>query len=188
MNRTWMLASVAAFAAIIWLAGCSSTTTTEATMSPTDDDGRLDDAVLVPDLIPLATSPIADVPVPMGFKIKEKQTLEFGAGSARYLEHTYKGRADKWELNRFFRQQMQANRWQFINYLVTDGEFTLEFEKDNERCRIIIAGAAWYNFIHPTLITVRLWSTGPVEIRPADAARAVTRTGFSRAAPRSTRD
>ncbi|MCE5325008.1 MAG: hypothetical protein LLG01_01190 [Planctomycetaceae bacterium] len=188
MNRTWIFASAMAAAGILFLAGCGSSTNTTTTMSPTDDDGRLDDAVLVPDLIPLATSPIPDVPVPMGFKIKEKQTLEFGAGSARYLEHVYKGRADKWELNRFFRQQMQANRWQFVNYLVTDGEFTLEFEKDTERCRVMIADGSWYNVIHPTSITVRLWSTGPIEIRAAETPRPAARSGYSRSAARSTRN
>ena len=167
MTGKWMLTATAV-AAVVLAAGCGGSSTIGST------DVGDDPMVILPSLVPMSNSPIPDVPIPLGFEIGEKQTLEFGAGAARYLQHIYKGKADKWELKRFFRQQMQANRWQFVTYMLAAGEFSLEYEKDNERCRIMIADSGGLHLLHPTQIRIRLWTSGPIEIKTAMQPRPTT--------------
>ncbi len=52
-------------------------------------------------LIAQVQPPLPDLPVPVGFKLEEGKSRSFEAAGPRYIDHTYKGRADKFAVKRF---------------------------------------------------------------------------------------
>src|SRR3990172_3595374 len=64
-----------------------------------------------PGLVAQAYPPIPDLPVPLGFHMDEQRSRNTAAGGIRVVQHLYKGRADKFELQRFYRQQMRIAGW-----------------------------------------------------------------------------
>ena len=103
---------------------------------------------------------IADVPEPIGFKLDERRSRYFAAAGARYVDHLYKGRADKWAVGRFYKRQMPISRWVRVTDRFVQGGIVLDFEKETERCVIqIVKGSLFY----PTYIKVQLWTSGRIE-------------------------
>jgi len=115
------------------------------------------------ELIARAYPWIPDVPVPIGFELDESRSRDFMAAGARYVDHLYKGRADKWAVARFYKRQMPIHRWTFVTDIFAQGDIRLDFEKETERCQIIISKGSWW---HPTYIKVQLWTTGRI-IQPS---------------------
>lgn len=111
------------------------------------------------ELVAMSNPFVPDIPVPLGFSHAEKQSIDFGAGTARYVHHMYRGKEDKWSVRRFYENQMPINRWSLVTYMNAEGELSMDYEKDNERCRVIITSGSW---VHPTRIIVRLWTSGPI--------------------------
>lgn len=111
------------------------------------------------ELIAQANPPIHDMPIPIGFKLDENRSRNFSAAGARYVDHLYKGNADKWVVARFYKRQMPTNRWTFVTDIFAQGDIRLDFERETERCQIIIGKGSLFN---PTYIKVQLWTTGRI--------------------------
>ena len=80
-----------------------------------------------------------DVPLPAGFKIVEPLMEDYSTGQSRtYLRHMYAGRADKFAVRRFYREQMPLLRWAKVSDGAIKGEFSMRFAKGNEVCMIDI--------------------------------------------------
>jgi len=112
-------------------------------------------------LVPQARPPIGDLPVPIGFKLDENKSIDFIVAGSRFANHTYKGNADKLMVKRFYERQMPINRWTLTTAMFVGGDINLDFEKETERCRIIIKNGSIF---HKTYILVRLWTSGPIRL------------------------
>ncbi len=113
------------------------------------------------ELIARANPPIHDMPVPIGFELDEDRSRNFTAAGARYVDHLYKGSADKWVVARFYKRQMPTNRWTFVTDIFAQGDIRLDFERETERCQIVIGKGSLFN---PTYIKVQLWTTGRIVV------------------------
>ncbi len=157
MTTTLKLAVLTSAAGLVLsLTGCSS------------DPGKLETTsggyreVASPiELIARASPPIHDLPVPIGFKLDEDRSRNFTAAGARYIDHLYKGSADKWVVARFYKRQMPTNQWTFVTDIFAQGDVRLDFERQTERCQIIIGKGSLF---HPTYIKVQSWTTGRIAV------------------------
>lgn len=135
------------------LAGCNGKTST-APNTPAPQ------ALPLMDLPRQSNPPVADLPIPVGFKEDESQNRLLHTGMGRFVDHLYKGGADRYAVVRFFKREMPVSRWTEVTYMQTQGEHALDFEKGTERCRIRIFKGSWF---HPTYIEVRVWAVGRIE-------------------------
>jgi len=111
-----------------------------------------------PELVAMARPPISDLPIPVGFDLKEGKSRNFSAAGARYVDHVYKGSADKFAVGRFYKRQMPINRWTLVTDMFVQGDILLDFEKDTERCRVTVTDGSFRS----TEIQVAMWTSGRV--------------------------
>lgn len=147
---SWLLA-----ATLSALAGCS-----ESGSSSSAGLGGSTTMGPVPEVVAMGRPPIADMPVPIGFSLNEGKSRNFSAAGARYVDHVYKGSADKFAVGRFYKSQMPINRWALVTDMFVQGDIMLDFEKDTERCRVTITDGNWGS----TVVKVAMWTSG--RIRP----------------------
>src|SRR5271155_1471898 len=90
-------------------------------------------------LVPSAASPIADVPIPAGFSMTEDSTRKEEKSGVRYVDHKYDGSDDVLPVVRFYRDQMPAKGWTFVdqNQLVHN-EIRLHYTKTGEDCVVTV--------------------------------------------------
>ncbi len=80
-----------------------------------------------------------DLPIPIGFKLLDSASEDHSTGVARlYLRHLYVGRADKYAVRNFYREQMPLSRWSKVSDQNIRGVCTLRFEKGSESCTVDI--------------------------------------------------
>jgi hypothetical protein len=112
-------------------------------------------------LIAQARPPIQDVPVPIGFSLEESRSRSFYGGGVRWVDHTYKGNEDKFDVMRFFQKHMPANRWKPMSNRFVQGRIKLEFEKEvpgyTEGCAVTIWDDGVFS---PTRFTVECFPRG----------------------------
>ena len=125
----------------------------------------------VPEVVAVARPPIPDLPVPMGFSLDEGKSRNFSAANARYIDHVYKGSADKFAVGRFYKRQMPVNRWYLVTDMFVQGNIMLDFEKNTGRCRVTVTDGSLF---HPTVIRIALWTSGRIVSPPAGPAGAAT--------------
>lgn len=89
------------------------------------------------DLVANANPPIADLPVPQGFKLDKKRSRDFAKGK-RYIDHVYTGKAGKIAIERFYKQQMPICRWELVSKTIVREKVKLVFKQKEERCAIVI--------------------------------------------------
>ena len=111
-------------------------------------------------LIARRDPPMADLPVPMGFELDEGRSRDMTAGGARWLDHLYKGRADKLAVSRFYERHMPISRWVLMSRMFVQGNRVLEFDKQAERCRIFITDGG---LLRPCEVKVQMWPAGRIE-------------------------
>ena len=92
-------------------------------------------------LIPQIQPPIADLPVPIGFKLAEKISRTYESGGSRTVDHTYEGRDDKFDVERFYVEQMPLKGWKAVAKRMERGVITQSFEKDSEQATVVISDA-----------------------------------------------
>ena len=119
------------------------------------------------ELAAVARPPLADLPVPMGFEIDDRDSRSFDSGAARLVDHVYRGSASKFAVVRFYKKAMVARRWRFVSETFSLGEQTLQFKRPGEECRIRIAPGSW---LHPTKVKIELW-TSEIIRRPENDSR-----------------
>ena len=90
-------------------------------------------------LVPSARPYEADIPLPEGFRLVDRSSEDWAAGRRiRYLRHRYRGRADKYTVRRFYREQMPLVRWTAISDGNVNGRITMRFERAAESCTVTI--------------------------------------------------
>lgn len=92
-----------------------------------------------PGLVPMARTPVEDVPVPIGFKMIEEMSRSHVAGDRRRVKHAYRGRVDKFDARRFYARQMPLSDWKPISEQFLGGEYVLQFAKGGELAEVTIA-------------------------------------------------
>jgi len=112
-----------------------------------------------PELVAMRRPPIEDLPVPIGFYLDEGKSRNFSAAGARYIDHAYKGSADKFAVGRFYKRQMPISRWTMVTDMFVQGDIVLDFEKDTERCRISISDGGLFD---KTRVKMAVWTSGRI--------------------------
>ena len=151
MTTKWILAPcfVAAIAA-----GCQ-----QQTRVVDASNGAAREVVAAPELVACSRPPIPDLPMPIGFDLDESASRDFAAAGARYVDHVYRGGDDKFAVARFFKRQMPVSRWVLVTSLFVQGDVMLDFEKETERCRIVITDGRFSS----TQVNVQLWTSGQLQ-------------------------
>ena len=103
--------------------------------------------------------PVADLPVPDGFRLDENASRSFAEGGSRYVDHLYTGRADKYNVSRFYKRYMPISRWTLTTDMFIQGRMLLDFEKEGERCRIVIEETG---VMGSSKVQAQVWSRGRV--------------------------
>jgi len=150
MNGKWI---AMVFLASVLVLGCTRTETIDSS------SGAPRQMQAASDLVAQARPPIPDVPVPIGFELDQGKSRNFAAAGQRYVDHVYKGGSDKYAVARFFKRQMPVSRWTLVTDMFAQGNITLDFEKQAERCRITLYDGS---LLHPTKFKVQLWTSGRV--------------------------
>ena len=84
---------------------------------------------------------ISDIPIPQGFALVEERSRSYtNQAGLRWVDFLYKGREDKLEVIHFYEKQMLTSRWSPQMQQTAQGQTSLDFAKDHERCRITVSG------------------------------------------------
>jgi hypothetical protein len=107
-------------------------------------------------LVAKADVRVADIPIPVGFKVQESKSFAQANSQSRYVSHYYKGRSPKERVAGFYLDQMTTNhRWSKESYRQYGGEIKMDFGKGNERCVITITEDMWgYSTAHVEIYLV----------------------------------
>lgn len=93
-------------------------------------------------LVPVASPYERDIPIPAGFTLVEDACEDQLTGTRRlYLRHLYEGKADKYRVRKFYREQMPRAQWALVSDGNVKGRYTLRFEKSSEACTVQIQDA-----------------------------------------------
>ncbi len=104
-----------------------------------------------------ARSPIPDVPLPLGFSLKELRSRSWSSGSLRFVDHLYYGKGDRVVTMDFFEKQMPVNGWTPICEQFTQGRSTLDYAKGNENCRITVYEGS--GLFKSTYVQIAIWQS-----------------------------
>ena len=133
MNQGWWMA--ATVVAVLLLCGCGNTQVIDAS------SGAPREVAPAQDLVGTARPPIPDLPIPIGFSLDEGRSRNYTIGSGRIVDHLYRGKGDKLAVKQFYERQMGIQRWALVSAMFVTGDIALDFEKDNERCHVVIKDA-----------------------------------------------
>jgi len=121
-------------AAAVMIAGCQTGSTvggaTEATA------GERGEAL--PRLTPTPQPLIADLPVPAGFKFVDDLSRDYQTGRFRFVDHTYRGSATKFQTERFYSRYMPENGWELRGKQLVRGLILMRYAKGSEFCEVRI--------------------------------------------------
>ena len=155
MTGKWIFVILAA--ALLVVVGCVGCIGGSSVSSSGGSSGQ---AKPLPELVARSQTPIPDLPVPIGFKLDEGKSRDFAAAGARYIDHVYRGWSDKFSVARFYKRQMPPARWVLVICLFVQGDIMLDFEKETERCRVIVTR---HGLIKPTRVKLQLWTSGQIQ-------------------------
>lgn len=155
---TKRLVAVLSCASLAALCGCNGNNTIDT------GAGAPREVEAPSELVAQSRPAIPDIPVPLGFEMYQDNSRSFAAAGLRWVIHSYKGRADKWAVGRFYKRQMPINRWTLETDRMIQGTIYLDFSKGTERCVVTIRDPGWP---HRTEIRVEVYPVGRVEV-PVD--------------------
>lgn len=135
------------------LGGCSSSGSTAVSSEAASSASP---ASPVSGLVPRTSPPIADLPVPIGFEIVDAISRHYQAGAIRFIDHTYKGSADRFAAEAFYKEQMPRNGWAAVQSRLVRGRMVLEFRKGAELATVEIASQDKWAVGRVTEITLSL--------------------------------
>ena len=150
-----------ATAAMIAVAGCNGS------------DAELESSSGVM-LVSDQTQRIPDVPIPLDFDLVEERSRHFAAGDTRFIDHLYRGYADKFVTASFYRQRMRDVRWKLVTDRFVQGTVILAFRKGAEECAISISGDG--NFLSPTKLMIQVMPAGNQVLAPMETYRSPATT------------
>lgn len=84
---------------------------------------------------------VTDLPVPKNFELQQRKSSHSSVAGKREISHLYEGKADPIAVKGFYIRQMKMSDWQLLNETLSNGVFTLNFEKNEETCEIRIERA-----------------------------------------------
>ena len=116
------------------------------------------------ELAAMSKPPVADIPVPLGFKLDEGSSRSCDSGVARFVDHLYLGSASKYAVSRFYKKAMVSQKWRFVSETSSLGDQDLRFDRPGETCKVTITSGSW---LHPTKLKVQLW-TSELKKRPVN--------------------
>lgn len=82
-----------------------------------------------------------DIPLPDGFRLVDESSEDWSSGSTRYVRHRYEGRADKYAVRRFYREQMPLVRWTPMSDGNVGGHMNMRFRRGTESCTVRVDDA-----------------------------------------------
>ena len=90
-------------------------------------------------LVAQSEPPVADLPVPLGFKLDESRSRNYESAGVRFIDHTYRGdNAKKDAVAQFYRRQMSNKNWNLRGSQMVRGTVLLRYEKGDELCDVRI--------------------------------------------------
>ena len=99
-------------------------------------------------LQPALESPIADVPIPVGFAMTSDSTSKVEATGIRFVDHKYSGSDDVLPVVRFYTQQMPGKGWTFVNQnQQVNNEIALHYTKNSEDCMVTVTSGSLHTHI-----------------------------------------
>ena len=112
------------------------------------------------ELIPSASSPVADAPVPAGFSLMKSQSTSrvILTSNRRSVDHQYSGSDDYLPVVRFYQDQMPKNGWTMVDQNQSQRDTTLHFTKANEDCFVTVIPGGLVTHTH---IRIRIDPKGP---------------------------
>lgn len=78
------------------------------------------------------------IPLPAGFRLADQGSEDWSSGPVRYVRHRYIGRADKYAVRKFYREQMPLVRWTATSDNNVNGRIMMRFRRQNESCTVTI--------------------------------------------------
>lgn len=117
----------------LWIAGCE-TNSASRTTTPTDTgDGAYPAKRVQPtSLLAQSRPPVPDLPVPVGFEMVEDISRSYESAGARFIDHSFRGKDDKLEVERFCRIHLPLKSWTMRGSQMVRGTLTMRYEKGNE--------------------------------------------------------
>ncbi len=129
------------------LAGCETGSASRTTPSPSaaPNDGTNPPKYVQPtNLLAKSRTPVPDLPVPMGFDMVEDISRSYESAGARFIDHSYRGKDDKMEVERFCRIHLPLKSWTMRGSQMVRGTFTMRYEKASEYLEVRIwAEESW---------------------------------------------
>jgi hypothetical protein len=90
-------------------------------------------------LMPMATPPIADVPVPIGFDMVTDQSVSrVLPNGLRFVDHQYKGGDSQMQVVDFYKTNLPQQGWSMVTQDQVHDEITLKYAKNDEDLLITI--------------------------------------------------
>ena len=160
------LCMIGAVVAALAAAGCQSTSGSSSAEPQTSADGQI--AVTRADLIPSARPPIPDLPIPWNFKLLEPVSRNYETHGARFVDHSYQGRAEKDLVERFVRIQMPMKGWTFRSARMVRGTHVLRYEKGSEECDVTISSSHRPLLGEVSTLSYSVQTVGSGEVRKYD--------------------
>lgn len=156
MNGRRFAGVLLAVVACVIIAGCNRENKLDGS-----DEARKSSPI---ELVAMPRPPVPDLPVPIGFDLDQDRSRNLAAAGIRWVDHLYKGKADKFAVARFYRRQMPLTRWTLVTEIFSKGDLKLAFERQADRCHITIYDGSLF---HPTYVHVELWTAGRVTQPPS---------------------
>ena len=79
---------------------------------------------------------LSDLPVPDGMKFIAQRSHDRISPTRRIIYHEYKGSKEVLSVIRFYKDQLPASNWKFIDESTDKGISTLNYENENERLTV----------------------------------------------------
>ncbi|MDH3584222.1 MAG: hypothetical protein OER86_08405 [Phycisphaerae bacterium] len=83
-------------------------------------------------------TPVADIPVPVGFEMVEPISRNYLTSGSRIVDHTYRGKGDKLVVKNFYLKHMPIKGWTIRRLQMVRGIYRLNCEKGQETCDVTI--------------------------------------------------
>lgn len=81
---------------------------------------------------------VADLPLPVDFKIIERQSEERARAGYRDVHHVYQGKGDLQAVRNFYQHHMEQANWELVDHTGQKGVYVRRYKKGREKCEIRI--------------------------------------------------
>lgn len=103
-------------------------------------------------LTPRQSFYVADVPVPVGFELDEKRSMNKVYPNVRLVEHVYEGKGPPQSVWNFYVTQMPNYGWVQLAGNLGSGVYTLRYKKGGEYCEVTISPGGSGALIQPARV------------------------------------